>query len=49
MTTPRRRALIGQLRLLSLINPKKWHMLNEAADEIESLYAELERLRNARA
>jgi hypothetical protein len=37
MTALQRNELIATLRMLSLSNPKKWAILNSAADEIRRL------------
>jgi hypothetical protein len=37
MTALQRNELVATLRMLSLSNPKKWAILNSAADEIRRL------------
>jgi hypothetical protein len=46
MTYMQRAALIVQLRMLGLVNPKKWSILDAAANELKRLELELDRLRN---
>jgi hypothetical protein len=46
MTYHQRAILISQLRMLGLVNPKKWGILDAAANELKRLELELDNLRN---
>lgn len=48
MTSQQRNELIAALRMLSLSNPKKWGILNIAADEIRRLELDLTKVRNGK-
>lgn len=45
MTERERQDFVRALRMSGLANPKKWDILNQAADEIEQLAKELEEVK----
>jgi hypothetical protein len=48
VTRQERGDLIAVLRMLSLVNPKKWSILGAAANELKRLELELDKLRNGK-
>jgi hypothetical protein len=46
VTRQERGELIAVLKMLGLVNPKKWSILDAAANELKRLELELDKLRN---